>query len=233
MLHSIVCHPNAFLQRQNVGTSFFQHFIFLKFYFKFESMIGSYLNKNQYYSKINHRFWVMSCFALLTLASCGSSKPVTYKKYPSKSTTVSKTAGLRDLESRYYGNNSSTVRNLLNDAEKYLGTPYRYGGSTPSGFDCSGFTSKVFGENNYTLPRRSEDQGKVGRRIDVSRVKPGDLLFFATSGGTKISHVGIVHDIGNDGEIKFIHASTSRGVIISSLNEKYWNKAYLYAQSIF
>ena len=63
-------------------------------------------------------------------------------------------------------------------------------------------------------------------------MKPGDLLFFATAGGSRVSHVGIVHDIGNDGEVKFIHASTSKGVIISSLNENYWNKAYLHAQRV-
>ncbi|WP_435524963.1 C40 family peptidase [Chryseobacterium indoltheticum] len=66
----------------------------------------------------------------------------------------------------------------------------------------------------------------------LKTVKPGDLLFFATSGGSRVSHVGIVYTIENDGEIKFIHASTSKGVIISSLNEKYWNKAYLHAQRV-
>ena len=69
-------------------------------------------------------------------------------------------------------------------------------------------------------------------KIEIKNTKPGDLIFFATSGGTKVSHVGIVHDIGNDGEVKFIHASTSKGVIISSLNEKYWNKAYLFARRV-
>lgn len=167
------------------------------------------------------------------LVSCNTTYHVTPKKYGSYKKNVDKQAGLRDLDSDYNGNNSRSIAKLLQDAEKYLGSPYRYGGNTPSGFDCSGFTTKVFSENNYKLPRRSEDQGKVGVRVSVSKVKPGDLLFFATSGGSRISHVGIVHDIGNDGEIRFIHASTSKGVIISSLNEKYWNKAYLYAQSIF
>ena len=68
--------------------------------------------------------------------------------------------------------------------------------------------------------------------IKIMNAKPGDLLFFATAGGSRVSHVGIVHDIGRDGEIKFIHASTSKGVIISSLNERYWNRAFLHAQRV-
>ncbi len=176
---------------------------------------------------------VLIVFSALMI-SCETTRPVVNKRYyPKYSKPSAKATGLRNLESNYYGSNTRTVQSLLSDAERYLGTPYRYGGNTSSGFDCSGFTTKVFSENDYKLPRRSEDQGKVGRRVEVSRVKPGDLVFFATSGGSKISHVGIVYDISRDGEVKFIHASTSKGVIISSLNEKYWNKAYLYAQSIF
>ena len=169
--------------------------------------------------------------SLMVLAACGSSKPVAVKReIPTK--TVEKSAGLRSLDSHFSGRNSKYIDELLKDAEKYLGAPYKYGGNTSSGFDCSGFTSKVFGENNKNLPRRSTDQAAQGEEISIRNVKPGDLLFFATSGGSKVSHVGIVHDIGNDGEVKFIHASTSKGVIISSLNEKYWNQSFLHAQRI-
>lgn len=163
--------------------------------------------------------------------SCGSTKNVSKsKKYTSKA--VSKSENLRKLDSAFDGKLSGTVKSLLKDAENYLGAPYKFGGNTSSGFDCSGLTTKVFDENGFKLPRRSADQATAGKNIDVKEVKPGDLLFFATAGGTKVSHVGIVHTIENDGEVKFIHASTSKGVIISSLNEKYWNKAYLSAQRI-
>ena len=113
-----------------------------------------------------------------------------------------------------------------------MGAPYKYAGNTSSGFDCSGLVSKVFDENNLKFPRRSEDQSKKGKEISIKEAKPGDLVFFATSGGTRVSHVGIVHDIGNKGEVTFIHSSTSKGVIISSLNERYWNKAYLFARRV-
>jgi len=172
---------------------------------------------------------VLFCAFLVT--SCGSSKSVSNtKSSPSKS--ISKTANLRKLDSKFDGKISGSVKDILKNAERYLGTPYKFGGNTSSGFDCSGFTVKVFEENDLNLPRRSSDQAEAGKKIDIKEAKPGDLLFFATAGGSRVSHVGIVHDIGKDGEVKFIHASTSKGVIISSLNEKYWNKAYLHAQRI-
>ena len=170
---------------------------------------------------------IASTFAI----SCGSSKNVTTKKNTGSKTVV-KSENLRKLDSNFDGKVSKSVNDILKDAEKYIGTPYKFGGNTPAGFDCSGFTVKVFEEHDLTLPRRSSDQAEAGKQVDIKEVKPGDLLFFATAGGSRVSHVGIVHDIGNDGEIKFIHASTSKGVIISSLNEKYWNRAYLHAQRV-
>ncbi|AZA76467.1 NlpC/P60 family protein [Chryseobacterium sp. G0186] len=165
------------------------------------------------------------------VVSCGSSKNVSsHKKSGSK--TVVKSENLRKLDSKFDGKVPRSTSDILKDAEKYIGTPYKFGGNTSSGFDCSGFTVKVFEENSFNLPRRSTDQAEAGKNIDITDVKPGDLLFFATAGGSRVSHVGIVHDIGPDGEVKFIHASTSKGVIISSLNEKYWNKAYLHAQRV-
>lgn len=175
--------------------------------------------------------WVALAIATTIIVSCGSSKNVSSsKKTPSK--TVTKSENLRKLDSSFDGKISGSVKSLLKDAETYLGTPYKFGGNNSSGFDCSGFTVKVFQENNFSLPRRSADQADSGKLIDIKTVKPGDLLFFATAGGNRVSHVGIVHTIENDGEVKFIHASTTKGVIISSLNEKYWNKAYLHAQRV-
>ena len=127
---------------------------------------------------------------------------------------------------------NAKAASILSDAEKYLGAPYRAGGMTYSGFDCSGFVNTVFAENNIKLTRRSADQAKEGVGINIENVKHGDLLFFATAGGKRVSHVGIVHTITNDGEIKFIHASTSKGVIISSLEEAYWDKAFLFARRV-
>lgn len=182
-------------------------------------------------TKMKIKQWPVLLIASVFAVSCGSSKSVSASK-KSNTKTVVKAENLRKLDSKFNGSVSRSINDILKDAEKYLGTPYKFGGNSSSGFDCSGFTVKVFEENDFSLPRRSSDQAEAGKNIDIKDVKPGDLLFFATAGGSRVSHVGIVHDIGPDGEIKFIHASTSKGVIISSLNEKYWNKAYLHAQRV-
>lgn len=176
---------------------------------------------------------IISLFCLtLILFSCGSAKKPTVVKRTPYNKTVVKAAGLETFNSNFRGALNAQTSELLKDAEKYIGAPYKYGGNTSSGFDCSGFTVKVYDENNFKLPRVSSDQANTGEKISFKNAEPGDLVFFATSGGTKVSHVGIVHDIGDDGEIKFIHASTSKGVIISSLNESYWNKAFLFARRV-
>lgn len=165
----------------------------------------------------------------ILMISCGASssaKKYTYKKPAAKS------VNLKKLNSSYSGKVSGTRASVLDNAENYLGTPYKYAGNTPAGFDCSGLVCKVFDEEKIQMPRRSADQAKQGRSINVSEAKPGDLLFFATAGGSAVTHVGIVHDIKNSGEITFIHSSTSKGVIISSLNEVYWNKAFLFVKSV-
>ena len=186
------------------------------------------LGKFKWYKKIPTLVIVLAL-----MASCGSSKNATVsKKTPNKSIKSDNKNELRKLHSYYDGKTTNAIRRLLKDAEKYLGSPYKFGGNDSSGFDCSGFTVKVFKENNFSLPRRSSDQAESGESINIEKVRPGDLLFFATSGATRVSHVGIVHTIEDDGEVKFIHASTTKGVIISSLNSTYWNKAFLHAKRV-
>lgn len=160
------------------------------------------------------------------MASCGSRKSVITA--PKHTNTVD----LRNLTSKFEGQNSYQVKNILNDAEEFLGSPYKLGGATKSGLDCSGLVITVYNENKIKLPRRSQDQALQGKKIETWEIKPGDLLFFATNGNNTVSHVGIVKEIKYKGEITFIHASTSKGVIISSLNEKYWNKAFLFAKRV-
>jgi len=127
---------------------------------------------------------------------------------------------------------NSFVNQVLSEAETYLGTPYRYGGSTKLGIDCSSFVQQVFEIFDYDLPRVSAAQAKEGTEINKDEIKTGDLLFFSTSGKGRVSHVGIVHSIREDGEIEFIHASTSQGVIVTPLSDNYWGKRYLYAKRI-
>lgn len=185
-----------------------------------------YLKKSRKMKKL-----LIMVLSSVLLLSCGSSKKPVSRSSPYKK-TVTKSAELRTLNSGFSGKNSAEVNALLKDAEKYLGAPYKYAGNTSAGFDCSGLVCKVFDENDKKLPRRSSDQAIEGKAIDIEEAKPGDLVFFATAGGDRVSHVGIVHTINSDGEVTFIHSSTSKGVIISSLNEKYWNKAFLFARRV-
>ncbi|WP_415325054.1 C40 family peptidase [Chryseobacterium sp. MMS23-Vi53] len=126
---------------------------------------------------------------------------------------------------------NKTIDNILTEAETYLGTPYRYGGMTRNGIDCSAFVLSVFGAAaGLSLPRVAASQSQEGEKIEKENLQKGDLIFF--SHGRRISHVGIVESVTEDGEVKFIHAATSRGVMISSLNDSYWGPKYRFGKRI-
>lgn len=126
---------------------------------------------------------------------------------------------------------NKTIDNILAEAQTYLGTPYRYGGMTRKGIDCSAFVLSVFGAAaGLTLPRVAASQSQEGEAIDKENLQKGDLIFF--SHGKRISHVGIVENVTEEGEIMFIHAATSKGVMISSLNDSYWGPKYRFAKRV-
>lgn len=118
------------------------------------------------------------------------------------------------------------AKQMINNAMEFLGVRYRGGGTTIAGMDCSGMVTAVFDIFDMKLPRSSHEMATVGEKIDVKDVKKGDLIFFKTN-RRGISHVGIVTEVTDDNEIKFIHSSTSKGVIISSLNEPYYQKTFV------
>ena len=114
---------------------------------------------------------------------------------------------------------------LIDSAYSYIGTPYKWAGTSRSGMDCSGFVSTAFSAINVPLSRSSLEMSTQGRDIPLSQAEVGDLLFFKTNRKrNRISHVGIVVGVGD--EVKFIHASVSQGITVSSLSENYWQKAY-------
>lgn len=124
------------------------------------------------------------------------------------------------------------IDDILAEAETYLGTPYKYGGMTRRGIDCSAFVLSVFGAvTGMTLPRVAASQAQEGEKIDKEDLQKGDLVFFSQGRG-RISHVGIVEEVSNEGDVKFIHAATSRGVMISSLNDKYWGPKFRFAKRV-
>ena len=114
---------------------------------------------------------------------------------------------------------------LIDSAYSYIGTPYKWAGTSRSGMDCSGFVSTAFSAINVPLSRSSIEMSTQGKDIPLSQAEVGDLLFFKTNRKrNRISHVGIVVGVGD--EVKFIHASVSQGITVSSLSENYWQKAY-------
>lgn len=118
---------------------------------------------------------------------------------------------------------------LINNARKYLGKPYRYAARGPYAFDCSGFTSYLFGSFGYDLASSSAEQERQFPTVEeINELKKGDLVFFeGRARNGVVGHVGIVTEVRSNGIFKFIHASTSYGVIISSSNEPYYAARYL------
>lgn len=116
--------------------------------------------------------------------------------------------------------------NLTRNAMRFLGVRYVYGGTSANGFDCSGYVQHVFALLGVHLPRTADEQYVVGKRVAGSAMAPGDLVFFQTY-AAGASHVGIY--LGND---RFVHASSSHGVTVSSLHERYWSARYLGAKRL-
>ena len=123
------------------------------------------------------------------------------------------------------------VEKIIRNAKQFLNTPYKYGGVTKRGMDCSGLVYTIFQKENIKLPRVSREMAKQGKNIPLKRAKKGDLIFFATGKTQGISHVGLVTSIKN-GQVFFIHSSTKRGVIISSINEPYYKNTFVKVQRI-
>ncbi len=119
---------------------------------------------------------------------------------------------------------SVLAQRLTKSALRFLGVPYVFGGTTSEGFDCSGYVQHVFAMHGIHVPRTADAQFYAGRR--VKQLRPGDLVFFQTYEEGP-SHVGIYLGHG-----RFVHASSSRGVMISNLSDAYWANRYLGAKNL-
>lgn len=121
---------------------------------------------------------------------------------------------------------------IIDFAKQFDGVRYKYGGTTKTGMDCSGLVFTAFKASNILLPRSSRDMAKEGVSIKLEDVVEGDLLFFKTNGrNNSINHVGLVIT-SRTGLIEFIHATTQRGVLVSSLAERYWNNSFIEARRV-
>ena len=140
------------------------------------------------------------------LASCGSSKTAS--------------------------NSNSKTESIVKYAKSFNGTRYKFGGTSKKGMDCSGLVYVSYKKENIIMPRISRDMAKKGKRISLDKTEKGDLLFFKTNKNRNvINHVGLVVDINRDG-ILFIHSTSTKGVIISSLKERYWKNAFVEVRKV-
>lgn len=180
-------------------------------------------------------------FLLVLLSGCIAKKKTTYAD--KRTVTVSASGETPDdtdlpgetespsLDSGYAAS-PEVIDEIITTALNYTGVRYKFGGTTESGMDCSGLLYVAFKAHDIPLPRISYEMADEGRRIRVGDVAKGDLLFFKTRrGGKKINHVGLVIDVEGE-DIKFIHSTTSRGVIVSSLREGFWNYSFVKATRV-
>lgn len=178
---------------------------------------------------------VLALLLIITLSSCKSSKRV--KSKPATSSKIitkkdKKVTKTHSIENKKWNRNYSKADYIIDYAQQFKGVRYKWGGTTKSGMDCSGLIYEAFKSNDIFLPRISRDMAKKGNKIQLKKVLKGDLLFFKTGNRRNaINHVGLIVDI-RDNDIKFIHATTSKGVIVSGLNETYWLKAFHEARRI-
>mgnify|MGYP001105929172 CR=1 FL=1 len=152
--------------------------------------------------RIRYNLWLGLLIGALSLSACGKKVTSASKQKKPKSSIAQQEAVVRI-------------------AKEYLGTPYKYGGTSKKGIDCSGLTCQVYKEAaGLTLPRSADAQAETGKAVPLSQAKAGDLVFFREPKAQKVTHVGILISDGKQG--RFIHASTSKGVREDSLQDPYW-----------
>lgn len=126
--------------------------------------------------------------------------------------------------------NPEKIDKVISYAKKFMGTPYRYAGMTPSGFDCSGFINYVLGDFGFSLARTSYNMAEYGKTVKLSEVRKGDLIFFKGSSlkSTRIGHVGLITEVV-DGQITFIHSANGGVQITKFNNSRYYVPRFIKA----
>ncbi len=163
----------------------------------------------------------------LATVSCGTQRhtatkaPSTeYKKAEDRHKAPKRNVALARIDLKAAEN--PVTESLLREADSWIGTPYSWGGNDRNGVDCSGFVLQVYQRSlSIDLPRNSEKQMEFCRKIEKDELSPGDLVFFTVRGGDRVGHVGIYIGNGN-----MVHSSSSKGVIITPLDNPYFEKNY-------
>lgn len=130
----------------------------------------------------------------------------------------------------HFADEQKLIQSVIEYAHSLEGTPYKWGGTTPAGFDCSGFVQHVYAHFGVKIPRMPADMAAISTKVDLKNVKPGDLVYFKGSNvsSSEIGHVALVISSSGD-DFKMIHA-TSKGVVVNSFSQyDYWKIRYLFA----
>ncbi|GAA3578500.1 C40 family peptidase [Snuella lapsa] len=183
---------------------------------------------------------IFIAFITLFTGSCKSSKQSKHSKKtaskiiiePSAIDQTSTNNKTDSLDPSKINTATSKAETIISYAKQFEGVRYKWGGTTENGMDCSGLVFESFRTFNILLPRISRDMAKKGHKVPLNKVKNGDLLFFKTQNRRNtINHVGLVITSTNK-IIKFIHATTRKGVIVSSLTENYWKTSFVEARRV-
>ena len=175
--------------------------------------------KNCFMSFINRKISLSVLFFVLA---------ITFTSFDAQAQQLASRKHGTVLEQLEQNSRSSIIDQVINYAYRFRGTPYRYGSSSPKGFDCSGFTSYVFKRFGIQLDRSSRGQISDGVRVKKSDLQPGDLVFFqgrSARGG--VGHVGIVTKVNDDNTFHFIHSACHSGVTESKNTEAYYSRRYV------
>ena len=200
------------------------YILFVTTFFSLQSCVSNYVVSN------NETYKTDAKFASLNIQPVVNNTPSKTQKVLAAISNTSADIKRSAIENAI--KHSNTIDNILSEAESYLGTPYRFGGTSRSGIDCSAFVLSVFGTAaGLNLPRVAAKQSQEGDSVEKTELQKGDLVFFSHR-GSRISHVGIVEEVTADGQIKFIHAATSKGVMVSSLDDSYWGPKFRFAKRI-
>lgn len=158
------------------------------------------------------------------LLGCGSSKHTSAKGNQKQPKAITK------------GNNHESTEKadkVIAEARSYIGTPYKFGGTSRAGMDCSGLMLLCFKEINIQLPRTSAEQSNAGTAIKYSELKPGDMVFFTDKkGGSRVVHAGLVSVVKGPRDVKFIHSSTKLGVVENDLYVSYYESILIKARRV-
>jgi len=174
---------------------------------------------------MRHLFLVSLCIIAFSLFSCKSSKVASSKEKKDKKQNEHAKGNIHESNEK--------ADKVIKAARSYIGTPYKFGGTSRAGMDCSGLMMLCFKEVNMDLPRTSAEQSTVGTAIKYEDLRPGDLVFFTDKkGGSKVVHAGLVSKVNGPRDVKFIHSSTKLGVVESDLYVSYYESILIKARRV-